>query len=480
MDLHHLTENQQAAVKMMLREECEAFAYDSDDVGCIPSLKMHITLHDTSPVQKTYMSVSKPLHKEVKEYLQDLLNKGWITPSRSPYSSPVVCVRKKDGTLRLCCDFRELNRKSVPDRHPIPRIQDMLDALGGSSWFSVLDQGKVYHQGFLDEESRPWTAFKHTLGALPMGTHSLRELQRSTDHCLTGLRDSICLPYLDDNLVHSSNFEEHTHLVLQRYKEHGVKLTPKKCEVFKRSVKFLGKLVTGEGYTMDPAELAPVMALTEKTPAAIGEIRQMLGFLSYYRPFIPNFCHVAHPLYSLLSPTPSENTAPVSADKSTKGVKKSKCHLPSHSPIHWTNSHQEILNQLVDALTRPPVLGYPDFSEPFVLHCDASQVALGAVLYQQQQGKMRVIAYGSRTLSPAEKKYHLHSGKLEFLAMKWAICECFWNYLYHAPLFVVYTDNNPLTYVLTIAKLNATHGSRGWPTTTSPYAIVQDQDQHRC
>ncbi|CAJ1087323.1 unnamed protein product [Xyrichtys novacula] len=466
VDLQHLTESQQSAAKQMLREECEAFAYDSDDVGCIPSLKMHITLHDTSPVQKTYMSVPKPLHKEVKEYLQDLLNKGWITPSRSPYSSPVVCVRKKDGTLRLCCDFRELNRKSVPDRHPIPRIQDMLDALGGSSWFSVLDQGKAYHQGFLDEESRPLTAFITPWGLyqwvrIPFGLSSApADFQRSIEHCLAGLRDTVCLPYLDDNLVHSSSFEEHLehiHLVLQCYKDHGVKLTPKKCELFKRSVKFLGKMVTGEGYTMDPAELAPVMALKEKTPATVGEVRQMLGFLSYYRPFIPNFSGVAQPLYSLLSPPPSENnTSPVPTDRSKKGVKKSKGHLPSRTPIQWTSSHQDILNQLVDALTRPPVLGYPDFTEPFVLHCDASQVGLGAILYQRQQGKMRVIAYGSRTLSPAEKKYHLHSGKLEFLAMKWAICERVRDYLYHAPSFVVYTDNNPLTYVLTTAKLNAT------------------------
>lgn len=120
---------------------------------------MHITLNGTSPVQKTYMSVPKPLHNEVKEYLQDLLNRGWIIPSQSPYSSPVVCVQKKDGSLHLCCDYRELNCKSTPDRHPIPRIQDMLDAVGGSSWFSVLDQDKAYHQSFLDEESCPLAAF---------------------------------------------------------------------------------------------------------------------------------------------------------------------------------------------------------------------------------------------------------------------------------------------------------------------------------
>ena len=466
VDLSHLTEVQQEAAKRMLREECQAFAFDSDDVGCIPSLKMHINLNDTNPVQKTYMSVPKPLHNEVKEYLQDLLNKGWIIPSHSPYSSPVVCVRKKDGTLRLCCDYRQLNHKSIPDRHPIPRIQDMLDTLGGSSWFSVLDQGKAYHQGFLDEESRPLTAFITPWGLyewvrIPFGLSSApAEFQRSMEHCLAGLRDTICLPYLDDNLVHSSSFDEHlehVRLVLQRYKKHGVKLTPKKCELFRSSVKFLGKVVTAEGYTMDPAEIAPVMALKEKIPATVGDLRQRLGFLSYYRSFIPNFSRVAHPLYSLLTAPDSEEHPPEQPNRGhKKSGKKKKGHLPSRTPIQWTSVHQEVSNQLIDALTEPPILGYPDFTQPFVVHCDASQIGLGAVLYQRQQGKMRVIAYGSCTLSPAEKRYHLHSGKLEFLALKWAVCERFRDYLYHATSFVVYTDNNPLTYVLTSAKLNAT------------------------
>lgn len=159
VDLSHLPKAQQGVARTMLREERGAFAYGSDDVGCVPSLKMHIKLHDASPVQKTYMSIPRPLHKEVKEYSQDLLNKGWITPSRSPYSSPMVCVPKKNGSLRLCCDYRGLNSKSVPDCHPIPRIQDKLDTLGETSWFSVLDQGKAYHEGFLDEKSRPLTAF---------------------------------------------------------------------------------------------------------------------------------------------------------------------------------------------------------------------------------------------------------------------------------------------------------------------------------
>uniref|UniRef100_A0A8C2HM53 Gypsy retrotransposon integrase-like protein 1 n=1 Tax=Cyprinus carpio TaxID=7962 RepID=A0A8C2HM53_CYPCA len=130
--------------------------------------------------------------------------------------------------------------------------------------------------------------------------------------------------------------------------------------------------------------------------------------------------------------------------------------LVSSHPVTWTDEHQKALCELIDYLSNPPVLGYPDLDDPFVLHCDASQEGLGAVLYQRQRGKLVVIAYGSRTLTPPEKNYHLHSGKLEFLAMKWAICERFRDYVYHAPSFIVYTDNNPLTYVMSTAKLNAT------------------------
>ena len=460
VDLSHLNEEQGRITKQLLREECHAFAYDDDDIGSIPSLKLHITLHDTTPVRKTYMAVPKPLHQEVKEYVQDLLNRGWITPSRSPYASPVVCVRKKDGTLRLCCDYRELNKKSVPDRHPIPRIQDMLDSLTGSSWFSVLDQGKAYHQGFLDKESQPLTAFITPWGLyqwirIPFGLSAApAEFQRNMEDCLRGLRDIMCQPYLDDNLVHSPSFEDHIeHLrsVLQRYQEHGVKLSPRKCEVLKRKVRFLGRLVSGQGYTMDPSEVAPVQALKEKAPTTVGELRRVMGFLSYYRTYIPNFSRIAQPLYQLLSTPPDQ----VKREKFRATTRK-KGNLPPNTPIQWTDNHQKTLNSLIDKLIEPPILGYPDMTQPFVLHTDASQEGLGAVLYQRQNGKMVVIGYGSRTLTPPEKNYHMHSGKLEFLALKWAICERFRDYLYHAPHFVVYTDNNPLTYILSTAKLNAT------------------------
>ncbi|CAI5668147.1 unnamed protein product [Oreochromis niloticus] len=466
--LDHLTNGQQAAVRMMLREECKAFAKDENDVGCIPSLRMHITLNDQTPVQKTYNSVPKPLHQEVKAYLQDLINRGWVTKSKSPYSSPIVCVRKKSGDLRLCVDYRELNRKSVPDRHPIPRIQDMLDSLTGSSWFTVLDQGKAYHQGFLDEDSQPLTAFITPWGLyqwvrIPFGLSSApAEFQRSMEECLWGLRDDICLPYLDDNLVHSKSFEdhvEHVRAVLQRYQKHGVKLTAKKCELFKPKVRFLGRVVSKDGHSMDPAEVASVMSLKEKHPSTVGEVRQILGFLSYYRAYIQDFSCIAKPLYELLAVQTNAKSSPEDLKTQNKRRKEknkqAKGQLPSSAPVKWTESHHQVLSYLVNKLASPPILGYPDLNQPFVLHTDASQAGLGAVLYQRSNGKLRVIAYGSRTLTPPEKNYHMHAGKLEFLALKWAVCERFRDYLLHAPSFVVYTDNNPLTYVLTTAKLNA-------------------------
>ncbi len=129
--------------------------------------------------------------------------------------------------------------------------------------------------------------------------------------------------------------------------------------------------------------------------------------------------------------------------------------VPSRTPVGWTNDHQQILEELIGMLVSPPVLAYPNFNLPFKLHNDASERGLGAILYQCQDGKLGVIRYGSRTLTAAEKNYRLHSGKLKFLALKCAVCEKFRDYLFCAPHFTVYSDNNPLTYVMSMAKLNA-------------------------
>ncbi len=242
--------------------------------------------------------------------------------------------------------------------------------------------------------------------------------------------------------------------VLQRLQAHGVKLKPRKCDMFKNEVRYLGRIVSTEGSRIDPADTVAVTALKEKRPSIVGELRKMLGLLSYYRRYIKDFSRIAKPLYDLLkSNEKNESTK----KRDCREVTNRKRHVvPSSKLIEWTEYHQETLSKLIDCLVQPPILGFPDFSKAFVLHTDASNQGLGAVLYQNQNGKLRVIAYGSRTLTNAERNYHLHSGKQEFLALKWAITEKFRNYLYYSPTFTVYSDNNPLTYVLSSAKLNAT------------------------
>lgn len=179
----------------------------------------------------------------------------------------------------------------------------------------------------MEENSQPLTAFITPWGLyewirIPFGLSSApAEFQRSMEECLVGLRDEICQPYLDDNLVHSRTFEDHLNdlqKVLQRYQKHGVKLTQRKCEVFRNSVKFLGKIVSKDGFTMDPANLAPVQALKDRRPSTIEELRKVVGFISYYQTYIPNFSRIGKPLYCLLSVEdgPGKENKPKSKGKS--------------------------------------------------------------------------------------------------------------------------------------------------------------------
>ena len=456
-DLSFLSAEQKQSVYKVLLEESDSFAQGDREIGCATGLQLPINLSDDCPVQKTYNSIPKPLYPEVKQYIEDLLNKGFITKSRSHYSSPVVCVRKKDGTLRLCIDYRQLNSKTIPDRHPLPRVKETLESLGGNKWFSLLDQGKAYHQGFVKKEHRYRTAFITPWGLyewvrIPFGlSNAPAGFQRFMEQCFEGLRDDVCVPYLDDVIVYSKDFDSHLadiQKVLGRLRENGIKLKPSKCELFKNRVKYLGHIVSHDGYQIDTSNVKAINALRQCNPKTVGEVRRLLGLLNYYRKYVENFSKIASPIFDLLKKLESNKTK-------AKSFKKNK-QIPSQQLIEWTAVHQNALDQLIDCLISPPVLAYPEFDKPYILHTDASQLGLGAVLYQEQSGVKRVISYASRTLTPSEKNYHLHSGKLEFLALKWAICDEFRDLLYYAPHFTVYTDNNPLTYVMTSAKLNAT------------------------
>ena len=363
VDLNGLTPDQKEQVRQLLRDEADTFARNEDDVGTVPDLKMDINLISNEPVQKNYLSISRPLYPEVKAYVEDLLIRGFIRKSKSPFSSSVVCVRKKDGGMRLCIDYRELNKKSVPDRHPIPRIQEALDSLGGKSWFSVLDQRKAYHQGFIGENSQPLTAFIVPWGLyewirIPFGLKNApANFQCFMEHCLRDLRDEMCIPYLDDVIVFSETFEQHIeHLrrVLQRLKSHGVKLKPRKCELLKREVTFLGRIISEDGYRMDPKGTSAVTHLKNVKPKTVGEVRRVVGLLGVYCRHIKNFAQIAKPIYDLLN----HGTPPKKSNSKTQGKtsSKSKGQLPSRTPVIWEAKNQSAPETLIDFITSPPVL----------------------------------------------------------------------------------------------------------------------------
>ena len=267
----------------------------------------------------------------------------------------------------------------------MPRIQDALESLVGNQWFSLLDQGKAYHQGFVSSLSRLKTAFATPSGLyewvrLPIGLRNARgEFQRFMVNCLDGLRDDVCTPYIDDIIVFSQTFEDHVdHMrrVLRRLREHGVKLKPKKCRLFKREVNCFGQIVSVAGYRVGHSNVEAVITLKDSAPCTVGEVRRLLGLLGYYRRYIQNFARIAHPLFHLLQAA-SEDVA-----KSAHKTKQRLNHgsVPSSRPVVWMEQHQKAVETLLDHLLSPPILGYPDVSKPFVLHTDASQEGLGAVI----------------------------------------------------------------------------------------------------
>ena len=419
------------------------FSKDSTDLGSTTEITHEIRLTDDIPIRDPYRRVPPAQLDEFRVAVQDLLEAGVIRESNSPYASPVVLVRKKDGGLRVCVDFRKLNAKTVRDAYPIPRIAETLEALHGAKWFCSLDLQSGYLQVGVHEADKPKTAMTTPFGLyefnrMPFGlTNAPATFQRLMERCLAGLNLKICLVYLDDVIVFGSTFEEtlkRLEIVLKRLGDFGLKLKASKCKLFHTELSYLGHVVSQMGISPDPDKIKALEEWLQHPPKNASELQTFLGFAGYYRSFVEGFAQTAKPLHQLVA-------------------QQSKKQLPKKSQFQWTSTCQAAFETIITKLTSPPVLAYPDFSLPFTLHTDASGEGLGAALYQVQDGRTRVIAYGSRTLNEAERKYSAY--RHEFLALKWAITEKFRPYLYGYKFHVV-TDSNPLTYLVTSAKLSAT------------------------
>lgn len=339
-------------------------------------------------------------------------------------------------------DYRKLNQVTKKDAFPLPRIEDSLTSLTQSAWYSTLDLASGYWQVRVEEEDREKTAFTTPFGLfewdrMPFGLcNAPATFQRLMQRCLGGQLMESTLVYLDDVIVYSPDFESHLqHLekVFQAMEKYGLKLQPDKCHLLRREVKFLGHCVSSAGVAVDPEKVSAVREW--KAPKTVRQVRSFLGFVGYYRRFIKDFSKIARPLNHLLA-----------------GMGRPRGRgSPS---IAWDSECETAFRRLKQELLQAPILAYADFNQPFVLYTDASNLGLGAVLAQRQEGVERVIAYASRSLHPAEKNDANYSSfKLELLALKWALSEKFKNYLWGAKVQVV-TDNNPLVHLQT-AKLGA-------------------------
>ena len=440
-----LSEEEIHKVKSLLLEHEGIFSTGDTDIGHCSFVKHHINLTDDIPFKQRHRRIPPAMIDEIRSHLEQLAATGVIRPSHSPWASNVVLVRKHDGSLRMCVDYRQLNKRTIKDSYALPRIEEILETLSGSKYFTVLDMKSGYHQIEVLEEHKSRTAF--TVGPLgfwefnrlPFGlSNAPATYQRLMEMCLGDYNMKICAIYLDDLIIFSSTLEEHLDRldkVLTRLRECNLKLNPKKCKFMQRKVKYVGHICSEHGVEADPEKIEKVVSWPR--PKNAEEVRQFTSFAGYYRRFVKDFSKIAKPLTDLHPST------------SNKKVKKgNRC-----KPFQWGDEEQNAFDALKQALSTPPILGYADCQLPFEVHTDASQKGLGAVLYQNQGGKQRVISYASRGLKRSEKNYP--ASKLEFLALKWAVTEKFNDYLYGTK-FTVYTDNNPLTYALSKAKLDAT------------------------
>ena len=417
---------QQQQLNELFKEFQDVFSQGDNDLGNTPLLEHGIETYGP-PLHQPYRRQNPAVRREEMTQVQQMLSSNVICPSNSPWASQVVMVRKKDGSLRFCVDFRQLNAATVKEAHPLPRIDDLLDALHGAKWFSTLDLKNGYWQVPIAEQDKAKTAFRTSSGQLfefnqvPFGLcNAPATFSRLMDRVLAGLHWETCLFYLDDIIVFSSTWEEHLarlREVFERLRHAKLKLGAAKCTFAAKEVSYLGHRVTEEGLLPDPSLLAAIRDIPP--PKTATEVRSFLGLAGYYRRYVKGFAAIAAPLHAL----------------TRKDV-----------VFHWSEDCQTAFDQLKTRLTTSPITAFPDFSQEFRLYTDASTAGLGAILAQVRDGKERIICCASRALNKAEKSYP--ATKLECLAIVWAVAK-FCPYLMAMP-FEVFTDHYALQWLKTM------------------------------
>ena len=380
------------------------------------------------PNRRGYRNSPAEKAESIKQ-LAKLIADGLVRPSNSPYSAALLFVPKKNGELRMCIDYRALNELTKKNKYPLPRIDDILEQLEGSRWFTKLDLESGYHQIRVHPDDVEKTAFTTCIGhyewvVLPFGLcNAPATFSQMMMEVFGELIGKGVLVYLDDILIHSQTADEHIdqlRKVFKRLRANSLYCRLDKCELFREEVQYLGHVVSGDGVMPDPAKVDAVQKWP--TPTCARDVKSFLGLAGYYRKFIYRFAEVARPLHQLLG----------------KGVS-----------FEWTDVHQQAMDKLKVALVTAPVLAHPNMSLPFTIMTDASDYAVGGILCQDQGNGNQPVAYYSKSLSSTQRNWPVHHREL------FALLEALdrWRWAVHGNHFTWQTDHKPLEYLRTQSVL---------------------------
>ena len=387
---------------------------------------------DSKPAYRTPYRLRPAEQDELEDQVKDLLAQGFIRPSQSPYGAPVLFVPKKDGRWRMCIDYRALNRQTIKDRYPLPRIDTLLDRLGRAKVFTKLDLASGYHQIAMDDDSIYRTAFTTSLGqweflVMPFGLcNAPATFQRLMNKVFATEINKFILVYLDDILIFSESIEEHwEHLrtALERLRKAQLFGRVQKCDFLKSRVDYLGYEVSEKGIHASPEKVKAVVNWPR--PQSVHDVRSFLGLASYYRRFIHGFSQIAGPMTELTR---------------------------SKTKWHWDKAQEDSFLALKISLATAPVLRLPDFDHQFIVTTDASDVAIGAILQQDVGMGLQPIAFASRKLQQAEVRYSAY--ERELLGIVWALGQ--WKHYFQGPHpIIIQTDHAPLRHLPNQASVNS-------------------------
>lgn len=394
--------------------------------------KIEVLPGSEPPSRATYKMSATELD-ELKKIIHELLEHGFIQPSLSPYGAPVLFVKKKDGSIRMCVDYRALNKITVKNKYPLPRIDELLDRLKGAKYFSKIDLRSGYHQVRIEESDVPKTAFRTRYGhfeflVLPFGlTNAPATFMHMMQSIFRPHLDDFVIVFLDDILIYSKTrdeHEQHVEKVLQLLRQNKLYAKESKCEFFKNEVSFLGHVVGERGISMEEQKVKAVRDWP--VPKDVSDVRSFLGLAGYYRKFVRKFSEIASPLSELLQ----------------KNV-----------VFKWTQQHDDAFNALKHALTTAPVLIIPDVELPLTVRSDSSGFAVGATLMQDQGNGLQPCAFMSKKMLPAEKNYRVH--EQEMLGIICALKE--WRHYLSGSKHTIdiITDHNSLKHFDTQPHLTA-------------------------